>query len=304
MSTRYWCFTINNPTELIDTSEKLWKKNLSVLVYQKEIGENGTPHYQGYLELVTPRRLTWLKKVIPTAHLEPRKGSRGQALQYVIKEDSAVADSLQLFGISLPQVKKIIAKPKSKNQTQMLEIKSKLDSGSLEVDIADNYFNIWVRYYRAFERYRLLKATPRNFVTEVIVLQGPTGTGKSRWAMDNLPGAYWKQRGNWWDGYSNHEYVVIDEFYGWLPFDLLLRLCDRYPLQVETKGGQTNFCARKICITTNKEPPLWYKDVYFASFARRVTTWGIFPDWGPISFFDKYEDVASKFSCNLANIFK
>lgn len=98
--------------------------------------------------------------------------------------------------------------------------------------------------------------------------------------MESYPDAYWKQRSNWWDGYANHEHVVIDEFYGWLPFDLLLRLCDRYPLLVETKGGQVQFSANTIVITTNKRPTEWYTNMYTPALIRRVDHWIIMPAIG------------------------
>jgi hypothetical protein len=101
-----------------------------------------------------------------------------------------------------------------------LQIRSKLSEGNSATieEIADNEFDLWVRYYKAFDRYLLMKTKPRNHVVEVHVLQGPTGTGKSKWAMDTYPDAYWKQRSQWWDGYMGHEVVILDEFYGWLPF--------------------------------------------------------------------------------------
>lgn len=116
--------------------------------------------------------------------------------------------------------------------------------------------------------------------------------------MENYPDAYWKQRSQWWDGYMNHEVVVIDEFYGWLPYDTLLRLCDRYPLMVETKGGQVNFCAKTIVITTNGVPNTWYKNVYFPAFARRVTKWHVLPMWGIHSTYTDWAEAVKAMHIN------
>ena len=113
------------------------------------------------------------------------------------------------------------------------DIKELINKGISEKEISEKYFDVWCKYYRAFLRYRTLITEPRNHAVTVYVIQGPTGTGKSKYCMDNFKDAYWKQRSNWWDCYNNHGVVIIDEFYGWLPFDLLLRICDRYPLMVE-----------------------------------------------------------------------
>lgn len=144
-----------------------------------------------------------------------------------------------------------------------------------------------------------MKTEPRSWDTCVHVLQGPTGTGKSKWAQDFDPKGYWKQRSNWWDGYTKQETVVIDEFYGWLPFDLLLRLCDRYPLLVETKGGQVQFLAKTIIITTNMLPCNWYRNAYFPSFARRVNMWHILPIWGEHKEYIDYGEFLKDASENV-----
>ena len=119
-------------------------------------------------------------------------------------------------------------------------------------------------------QYQILKRDQRRWKSKVYVLVGEPGTGKSKWALDNFPNAYWKQRGNWWDGY-HHDEVVLDDFYGWLPFDTLLRLLDRYPLLVETKGGQASFIAKTIVITSNALPREWYQNVRnYSALARRI----------------------------------
>lgn len=164
-----------------------------------------------------------------------------------------------------------------------------IDKGSSDLDLAEYNFSVYIACYRGLSHYRLLKSKPRDHPVTTIIIQGPTGTGKSKYCMENFPNAYWKQRSQWWDGYADQETVIIDEFYGWLPFDLLLRICDRYPLMVETKGGQVNFVAKTIVITTNSIPDRWYKNVYFKSFIRRINQILVFPVWGlGASFFDDY----------------
>lgn len=172
---------------------------------------------------------------------------------------------------------------KSDGKSRLLAIQKKLTEGSASIeDIADEDFDIWVRYFRSFERYVCMKTKPRCFPSVVHVFVGPTGTGKSKWAMEKYPNAYWKQRSKWWDGYAGHETVIIDEFYGWLPFDLMLRMLDRYPLLVESKGGQIQFVARNIIITSNRAPHEWYdhNTCYFESLARRIGTMHYLPHLG------------------------
>lgn len=330
MNSRNWCFTINNP-EPINLEERHWGNNLKLLVAIPEIGESGTLHFQGYLELKNTRALSWIKKRLPRAHLERRKGSANQALLYCLK---TVKDSLTLpeevealihqesetFGTrlgvtlyrwnedsqtsncTLEELITSLTLSSKKGPTQketLLKIKEEIKNGADDSVIANKYFDVWCKNFRAIERYRALITPPRDHPVEVIVIQGPTGTGKSKFCKDEFPGAYWKQRSQWWDNYAGHDTVIIDEFYGWLPFDLLLRVCDRYPLLVETKGGQVQFVAKKIVITTNSVPNTWYKNVYFESFVRRVNEWMVFPVWGQRQSFILWSEAVKAFVDNL-----
>lgn len=88
MTSFYWCFTINNPT-----AELTFDGRVSYAVWQKERGENGTEHLQGYLELVKKGRLSAVKALggeMIRAHLERRRGTQQQARDYAMKEDTRI----------------------------------------------------------------------------------------------------------------------------------------------------------------------------------------------------------------------
>jgi len=97
---------------------------------------------------------------------------------------------------------------------------------------------------------------------EVWCYWGSTGVGKTRKCFEDFPNAYWKTRdpgqAQYWDGYDGEETIIIDEFYGWFPWDFLLRLTDRYPLNLAVKGSTVPSLASKIVFTSNKHPRDWY----------------------------------------------
>lgn len=274
-------------------------------------------HLQGYLEAKAPIRMAALKKLMPRAHLEKAMGTRHQCITYCLKEETALQmrwwyngeNGLCYFENEWPNsLTKVLESleaqtngTKSSMKLRLSAIQETLSEGGSEAleEIADQEFDLWVKYYRAFERYLLIKSVPRSWKSLVTVIQGPTGTGKSRWAMENDPNAYWKQRSQWWCGYTKQETVVLDEFYGWLPFDLLLRLCDRYPMLVETKGGQVQFQAKHIIITTNSLPNNWYKSAYFPALVRRVEKWMVMPVWGEVYETGDYGEFLNKASMNV-----
>lgn len=71
----------------------------------------------------------------------------------------------------------------------------------------------------------------------------------------------------WFDGYLNQPIVIVDDFRGEYPLPLLLKLLDRYPMQVPIKGGFVNWCPKKVYITSNIRPDIWYQDSDSASVA-------------------------------------
>lgn len=296
MTSRNWCFTDNNPED----RELLCLKDselVKMAIWQIEEGTNGTEHIQGYLELVQPQRISALKKLLPRAHLEKRKGSRSQAVLYCCKEEGRISGPFSLgLKCSLEDYLKRITEGKklTSKAIELEEIRDKLSQGEDFLQIADEHFAVWVRHWKAFQTYIILKSKPRSWKTNVTVIIGPTGTGKSKWAMDTYPDAYWKQRGTWWCGYNGHEHVVIDEFYGWLPWDTLLRICDRYPMLLETKGGQVSFVGKNIVITSNKHPHLWYTNDMFDAFIRRVDNWIFMEKLGDIEMYEDYEELKKK----------
>jgi len=46
---RNWCFTLNNPEDELDFTEFPF---CDYAIWQKEVGENGTPHFQGRIDFI------------------------------------------------------------------------------------------------------------------------------------------------------------------------------------------------------------------------------------------------------------
>lgn len=272
---RNWCITLNNPTEEEITSMRsclATHSQFRYMVYQIESGENGTRHIQAYLELLSPIRLETLKKISPLqrAHLEPRRGTQQQAIDYCQKSETRLEGPWEIG---------IRATESQGHRRDLDEVRQLLISHTPLREIWDQHFATMVRYHRGVNVYRSLITPPRSWKTTVTYLYGEPGTGKSKWCLDNHPQAYWKQRGNWWDNYDGEDAVIIDDYYGWLPFDTLLRLCDRYPLLVESKGGNLNFTSRHICITSNTLPSHWYRNISnIEALYRRIDKYMIFAD--------------------------
>lgn len=264
-----WMFTINNPKE--DWNSHITTEICKQMVWQLEKGTNGTEHVQGYIRLQNKLRLTELKAILPGAHLEVRKGSHKQALAYVTKEETRIKGPFFVGEIE------DYNQGKGK-RTDLDECKTILDKTRNLNEVAQNQFGCFIKYYKGFDRYLNLSATKRTWKTQVIVLHGLTGTGKS-FAASKLcgEGAYWympQEDGKWWDGYTGQETIVIDEFYGQIRWAQLLRLLDRHPVDVQTKGGTQSFIPKLIVITSNKSPQEWFnkEKCDYLTLARRLET--------------------------------
>lgn len=81
-----WAFTLNNYTE--EQKKKLFKKMAQLetkYIFGYEVGENGTPHIQGYIEFkIKTRPIETIK--IPEIHWEKCKGNREQNITYCSKD--------------------------------------------------------------------------------------------------------------------------------------------------------------------------------------------------------------------------
>lgn len=266
MTSKYWCFTINNPGEHLPTPPEwleLPRNNITLLVCQLEQGDNNTVHYQGYVEFSNRKKLSTVKNINKYAHWELRRGNRKQAIDYCMKEDTRVPDSE-------PFVFGDISETESGKAKTTTQVRDMINANATMYDISQEFFGYFISNMKNLYAYKSMITPPRNWKTDVTVIWGPTGTGKSSYCHTLFPTAYWKSKSEWWDGYDGQEVVIIDEFYGWLPYDYMLRLLDRYPMSVEIKGSHVQFLAKKIIITSNKSPLVWYKCPNSDALLRRI----------------------------------
>lgn len=87
-------------------------------------------------------------------------------------------------------------------------------------------------------------------------LFGPTGSGKTRYAVEHAEEDYWISSDFvWFDGYVGQKTAILDDFRaGALKFEFLLRLLDWYPVFVQVKGGYAVWCPKLIFITAPARP--------------------------------------------------
>lgn len=238
-----------------------WRNPPRYAIWQLEVGENGTPHVQGYIVLLSRTRMSTLKlRFQSNLHLEKRRGTHSQAVAYCSKEETRVSGPWT-YGSDddIPEGQGA--------RSDLTTVKRKLDAGATMITIADEHFSDFIRYHKAFIVYKRLKSPKRDWEMEVIVLIGETGTGKTRFVADNYDDVFSvpdkKGSGTYWDDYDGQETVLVDECYGKrFSHSFLLRLLDRYAMSVPIHGGSLNFNSRRIVLTSNAHPADWYRGLY------------------------------------------
>jgi len=84
---RRYCFTLNNYTcEDYATMLQYFQTKKWLYIIGKEIGEEKTPHLQGYFESKSPVRFSTLKKLNPKVHWEKARAKRNDNLNYCSKD--------------------------------------------------------------------------------------------------------------------------------------------------------------------------------------------------------------------------
>lgn len=86
---RFWCFTLNNPTDDVEQSvvDFLSSGDVTYGIFGRETGDSGTPHLQGFVILHRSRRLSFLRRKFQ-AHWTRRhaQSTNEQARDYCKKD--------------------------------------------------------------------------------------------------------------------------------------------------------------------------------------------------------------------------
>lgn len=260
---RNYCFTVNNYSEEDESQcyAMAWEWNIKYIVVGREYGELGTPHLQGLVCFKDAKTLSAVKKLFPTAHFEEMRGTFEQASDYCKKE----GDFFEWGILPMDQQRK----GEKGREWYQEQLKAVSEQRYFDVDPAYLIAN-----FNGLHKAASLLYPPKLLDTEQKMewYYGASGTGKSRRAREENPGAYLKMCNKWWDGYTGQEVVIIEDFdvdHKVLCHHLKI-WADRYPFPAEVKGGKIDIRPKKIIVTSNYHPGMiWEKETDLQPILRR-----------------------------------
>lgn len=294
---KYICWTYNNPKEnpqdILKRAEESGK--VDYLIFQREKGDNGTEHFQGYIEFKTSQRYAAVHKIVAKEiHCETRRGTQVQAIDYCKKEESRLEGPWE-FG----EFKEKRGPGQRNDLTKLRD--DVLGRKRKRKEIIDSCCNNQqLRFVENLYKYVQLDATYKP--KRVVWCYGKTGEGKTKHVMTKVSGKdyYMADTAQWMDGYYGQPIVVIDELRAkdW-PYARLLKLLDGYEILTAIKGGYVIWHPEKIYITTPFKPEDTYHRTAhleggIGQLLRRITKIKLFGPENP-RVFDQIEIMGQQY---------
>ncbi len=256
---RHWVFTLNNPQrfqQTVDFDDTMH----SYLIAGREMGENHTPHIQGYVCFITRKRLTGCKKWLPRAHWEVMRGTPVQASTYCKKDGD-----FEEYG-TLPVTQKQAVQMK---WDEALKSAKKRKFDEINSQMLVQYYHNWKKIAEDNP------VIPNNLdKLENYWVVAPTGYGKSYYVRERWPDFYDKAPNKWWTGYRGQKVVLCDDF-GPKQCEHLewyaKRWCDIYPFKMETKGSGDDIRPTHIVWTSQYQIDECFHGLVLEAMMRRMT---------------------------------
>lgn len=260
---RGWMLTLNAeeyPKEEVE--EKLSKYSY---IGQLEKGEeNEYLHWQVYIENKTQIRFSTLKSKFPKGHFEIRKGTKEACYAYVTKSETGMGVGIRNGEIALREKTPGGAEELNRLRTLLITGEKTLNQILIEEQSAAKHLN----YLKELDHtIKSEKARGRFRDVEVTYIFGETGVGKTKHVYDLYKGNYEQLYvvGNYshpFDSYDNQDCLVLDEFAGQLDFEYLLKILDRYPIELRARYRDKVADFTKVFILSNLTLDECYRDIY------------------------------------------
>jgi len=267
-----WCFTYNRSddveddewAQMIERFDSLCELDAVVyLVFQQERGSGKQrQHLQGYVQLNRRCSLVAVKRDVfmgALVHLTVARGTPQQNRTYCTKDEDRISGPFE-HGTMVSQ-----------GHRSDLDQAADIVRAHGSARVAEDLPSTFIRYHRGLQaldvQLQRMDATALRNEVHCAVLWGPTNVGKSHVAFTlDEPGETFvvpiQNTGNlWFDGYQGQRTIIFDDFDPkTVPYRTLLRICDRYRLELPVKGSFVVGKWSNVVFTSNDPPTQWYQE--------------------------------------------
>jgi len=275
---RTWCLTVNDEDELESwclafyppqSAEFIERVRYIVWQYEKA-PTTGKLHIQAYVEFFKATTMAHCQRIlmVPTAHCKKRWGTQAQAISYCSKEDTR-AEGPFYYGTPAKQTQE---KGATHNRSDIAHAVQVVKLTSV-TQLAEEHPVAFVKWHKGLRELEYTlnakKASTQDRQLLTMCFFGEPGSGKTFTAFNlcrtkehsyyvlNPPAG--SNQSIWFNGYDSQKVLIIDEMSGrWMNWTFLLRLLDKYPLQIQTKGGMTWAQWDIVILTSNSHWKDWF----------------------------------------------
>ena len=290
---RNYCLTINNPTQTDEQFGEYLQSldHIKYFVFAREKGDGteanpgGTVHLQLYLEFSQGKRFKQIKQLFPTAHIEPRLGTKKAARNYILKVGKYADKAHTRIG----DIVEWGEFAEERARTDLARITEMADNGATEVEIRKAFPTQYlvmknkIRDYIQSLKEEQYKST-RRVNLEVTYIHGTTGTGKTRYVLDKFGdenvfrmtrygNALTEEK---FDGYQGQDVIIFEEYRSHIAISNMLNYLDIYGIALPARYGDKTACYTKVYIISNWKLEEQYKKIQseypdtWKAFLRRI----------------------------------
>jgi hypothetical protein len=266
-----------------------WTGELERGLESTETNENGYEHWQVFIQAPSKIRFSTIHKRLKAhgldgSYIKKREGTVQGCIDYVRKSGSWAdkekartrLDGPFTFGkLDLRDQQGKKKTDTDKKESNLKVLSDCLDNGMTPDEILkDPYLRMkssralgWMKAsYNAIHSHFDPKWKLEDREVDVTYIYGDAGAGKTSWALSGdrediyvadfiTDDATGRADPNAWrhvfDEYLGQSVLVLDDFYSSIPFNYLLHLLDRYPLQLEARNFNRWAGWTKVIITSN-----------------------------------------------------
>lgn len=271
---RSWFCVWNNPENVYSdlTPEQIAEKVLEEWIKDQPtrtgavaycVSAEGLKHLHMVLEDSTQIRFSALKKMFPTAHLEPTMGNKEQAEDYIQKKGKWTEKGEEIvYTARFGEIK-----GKQGQRKDMEIIADCIEKGMKPDEIIDLNFS-YRRYSNMIrEAYIQKRKKETKWFRDVVVYWhvGESGSGKSRVSSrlieeNGEDEVYFvSEYKNGFDRYSGEKILFMDELREQIRYSVLLGLLDGYKIQVSARYSNVYALWSEVHITSPFTPDEIYK---------------------------------------------